>query len=106
MHAGCKWGASAAKGQSIMNNNFGNSQVSVPEIFFDGIMDIEIIEGVFHCVLFCNRDTHTAHPWKEVMLRVAIPAGNVPECIEAAAGALARHTAGRVATKAKAFLHS
>jgi hypothetical protein len=78
---------------------------SIGEIFAHGIMDVEIIDGVFHCVLFCNRDITTRHPWKEVVMRVALPAANVPECVELVVGALAGHAKDVIVRKAMALMH-
>lgn len=52
--------------------------IGVPEILFDGVTDMHIIEGVARIVLYTRHNGDT-----EIVARLAIPISELPEVIQA-----------------------
>ena len=73
------------------------------EIFADGIDNIAVVNGVFHCVLYALQPAPVSRELVKVAVaRVAMPISQVP----IAAGKAVRAVAGEAITSPRSFVRS
>lgn len=55
-----------------------------PEIFFDGVTDIHIVQAVFRCALFSRQRSPGSEENGDsvIVARIAVPVSELPEIIE------------------------
>lgn len=63
---------------------------SVPELFFDGVTEVHIVEAVFRCTLISRQRLSSGRMQSVVVAHVAVPIAKLPEILQRSAVAMTR----------------